>query len=267
MTTQIKEQVINRFNREALVWNDVHSGEAVDIIQWEVKKRKQFARDFIAQKFSKRPATILEVGCGAGRNLSEIVSENPLWKGVGVDNAQAMVQHCQNAYAHNPQLAFQTIDIESTVLDQTFDVILLLGVVGYFQSNAAALRNVHRMLRPGGYVIFTFGKGLGLARGFRAGTRAAIDCGRRLYHFMLRKPYAVPERSLFCSYTSSSLKRAFPQEWRIVECMNLVFGSGMLKRTSVRISRFLEPLFGRHDPFRLALTSIIVVVNQPKNGV
>jgi len=68
-----KEKVVERFNKEALVWSEVHSGEITDIIQWEVKKRKEFTRDFIGQRFHGKPAAMLESGCGAGRNLEEML--------------------------------------------------------------------------------------------------------------------------------------------------------------------------------------------------
>jgi SAM-dependent methyltransferase len=255
-----KEKVVERFNKEALIWNKVHSGEITDIIQWEVKKRKDFTRDFISRHFHGKPAAILEIGCGAGRNLEEILSEEPLWKGTGVDNASAMVDHCRKQYAGNPRMAFEILDIDSSILEQKFDVILLLGVVGYLGSNSNAFRNIQRMLKPGGYVIFTFGKGFGVARGMRAATGAM----RKILRDVRGKTGPGTGASYFRNYTLSNVKQAFPPEWRMVSHINLVFGSGILKRTSVKISQVLERMFTRHDPFRLALTSMVVAVNEAK---
>ncbi len=256
---QTKQQVVDRFNQEASVWNQVHSGEITDIIQWEVKKRKEFTRDFIRQHFQGKSAAILEIGCGAGRNLEEILSTDPQWKGTGVDNASAMVEHCRKQYANNPRVSFEVLDIDSSVLEQKFDVILLLGVVGYLGSNSNAFRNIQRMLKPGGYVIFTFGKGFGVARGLRAATGKL----RQMLH-AVRGKAGSGGSSYFRNYTLSNVKSAFPPEWRLVSHINLVFGSGILKRTSVRISRVLEKMFTRHDPMRLALTSMVVAVNEGK---
>jgi SAM-dependent methyltransferase len=256
---QTKQQVVDRFNQEASVWNQVHSGEITDIIQWEVKKRKDFTRDFIRQHFQGKPAAILEIGCGAGRNLEEILSGDSLWKGTGVDNASAMVEHCRKQYANSPRVSFEILDIDSSILEQKFDVILLLGVVGYLGSNSNAFRNIQRMLKPGGYVIFTFGKGFGVARGMRAAT------GRlRQMLNAVRGKAGSSGSSYFRNYTLSQVKRAFPPEWRLVSHINLVFGSGILKRTSVRLSRVQEKFFTRHDPLRLALTSMVVAVNEAK---
>jgi SAM-dependent methyltransferase len=265
VTQQTKQQVVDRFNQEALVWNEVHSGEISDIIQWEVKKRKEFARDFIRQRFEGKPAAILEIGCGAGRNLQEILSGNPLWKGTGVDNAAAMVEHCRTQYAGNPQVSFEILDIDSAALDQKFDVIILLGVVGYLGSNRNAFKNIQRMLKPGGYVAFTFGKGFGVARSLRAVTRFGVDALRKVFNALRRKAGPGPRISYFRNYTLSELKRAFPSDWRMVSHVNLVFGSGILKRTSVRISQVLERIFTRHDPFRLALTSMVIAINESKD--
>ena len=264
MTMQeTKKQVVERFNREgASVWNQVHTEDITDIIQWEVKKRKEFTREFIREHFQGKPAAILEIGCGAGRNLEEILSQNPLWRGTGVDNASAMIDHCRKQYENNPQMSFEMLDIDSTALNQQFDVILLLGVIGYPDSNSAAFRNIQRMLRPGGYVIFTYGRGLSVARSLRALARMGKDTVRRV----LGRAGSGARSSYFRCYTWPELKRAFPPGLRMVSHVNLVFGSGILKRTSVQISRFLERIFTRHDPFRLALTSMVVAVNEPKSN-
>jgi 2-polyprenyl-3-methyl-5-hydroxy-6-metoxy-1,4-benzoquinol methylase len=261
MTMQeTKKQVVERFNREgAAVWNQVHTGDITDIIQWEVKKRKEFAREFIREHFQDKPAAILEIGCGAGRNLEEILSQNPAWRGTGVDNASAMIEHCRKQYAANPQMSFEMLDIDSTALNQQFDVILLLGVIGYLDSNSAAFQNIQRMLRPGGYVVFTYGKGLGVARTLRAATRWVRSC-------LPGKSGGGSQSSFFRCYTLSEVARAFPPGLQMVSHVNLVFGSGILKRTSVRISQFLERIFTKHDPFRLALTSLVVAVNEPKSN-
>lgn len=255
-----KEKVVERFNKEALIWSDVHSGEITDIIQWEVKKRKDFTREFIREHFEGKPAAILEIGCGAGRNLEEILSGDSQWKGVGVDNASAMVEHCRKQYASNPRVSFEILDIDSQILEQKFDVILLLGVVGYLGSNSNAFRNIQRMLKPGGYVIFTYGKGFGVARSLRAVTGML----RRILHDLRRKTGPEIGSSYFRNYTLANVKQAFPPEWRMVSHVNLVFGSGILKRTSVQLSRVQEKFFTRHDPLRLALTSMVVAVNGAK---
>lgn len=269
MAQETKKQVVDRFNREgALIWNEVHSGDITDIIQWEVKKRKEFARDFIRQQFYGKPAAILEIGCGAGRNLEQILSENPAWRGTGVDNASAMVDHCRKQYEGNKQVSFAMLDIDSGALDQKFDVIILLGVVGYLGSNSNAFRNIQRMLRPGGYVIFTFGKGFSVARTLRATVRFCIDKARWVWgRVVQRKASAAAgsRRSFFRNYTLSEVQRAFPPEWKMVSHVNLVFGAGILKRTSVRISQLLERFFTRRDIFRLALTSMVIAVNGSKN--
>ena len=89
--SDMNQHVVERFNREADVWHQVHSNHARDIIQWEIKKRKLLARDFIHQQFRNKPAAILEVGCGAGRNLEEILNGNQNWTGKGVDVAPAVL--------------------------------------------------------------------------------------------------------------------------------------------------------------------------------
>jgi hypothetical protein len=141
-------------------------------------------------------------------------------------------------------------------------VILLLGVVGYLGSNSNAFRNIQRMLRPGGYVVFTFGKGLGVARTLRAVFGYGGNILRRLIRPNRNSGPVRP--SFFRNYTWTAIKKSFPSDWELVAYENLVFGSGILKATSVRISRFFERFFARHDIFRFALTSIVVAANKQR---
>jgi SAM-dependent methyltransferase len=261
---QTKRRVVERFDQEAEIWNEIHSGEARDIIQWEIVRRKVFAREFIRQRFHDRPAAILEVGCGAGRNLEEILSGNADWRGKGVDVAPAMIDCCRVRYQKDRQLEFEVMDIETEYLRESFDVILLLGVVGYLDSNSAAFRNIQHMLRPGGHVILTFGKAYTLSRCCRSVMRFCFRTLRSVWIRFGRRKVLFPDQSggsLFRCYTLSSVTRSFPPEWRVASKANIAFGSGILGRLSVRISQLLERAFKHVDPFRLALTSIIVAVN------
>jgi SAM-dependent methyltransferase len=253
----MNKRVVERFNREADVWDHVHSNPATDIIQWEIKKRKLLARDFIYQQFKNKPAAILEVGCGAGRNLEEIFNGNQNWTGKGVDISPAMVERCEGQYQRRAQYSFEVLDIENEYLEERFDVIVLLGVIGYLDSNGAAFRNIQRMLRPGGFVIFTFGNAPSICRSLRSGWRLIKNVSK---HILRKSPEGklVESKSLFRCYRRSEILNSIPSDWRLIDCIYLAFGVGIFGKMSVTISQIFERVFKDRDPFHLALTTFVI---------
>lgn len=256
--------VVRRFNSEVEVWDDVHSGNNGDIIQWEIRKRKALSRDFIQQRFRGRAARILEIGCGAGRNLEEIVSANGNWSGKGVDVAPAMIDACRTRYQSENRLSFEVMDIEREHLEERFDVILMLGVVGYLTNNSVAFANAQRMLRPGGFVILTFGKAPSVSRFVRSASRRCKRQIRRAASRMAQRLFRQrneSEQTLFRCFSRSEIERSFPSEWRLLALYNIAFGTGILGTTSVRISQTLERIFAGRDPMLLALTCLLIVTD------
>jgi hypothetical protein len=137
-------------------------------------------------------------------------------------------------------------------------------VVGYLKSNDLAFRNIERMLRPGGYVIFTVGKAWSVSRACRSAIRICKNVIRLTFGRRNPSPLGTAKPSLFRCYNLSEIKCSFPPAWKVISVINLAFGSGILGRTSVAASRFLERLFLRRDPLRLALTSFVITTNHPK---
>lgn len=259
-----KRLVAARFEGEADTWRQVHSKRIKDIIQLEIARRKAIAREFIQQQFGGKPISILEIGCGAGQNLEEIVYSDARRQGKGVDVAQAMIESCRAQYHSKNRISFETLDIDTGYLNGQFDVIMLLGVVGYLGSNRMAFQNIQRMLRPGGYVILTFGKKYSLARLCRSLYQRSKDLVRRAVIRIAGQPLfggRGSRENLFRCFSLSEIKRCFPPDWRLISSFNLAFGIGILPPK--RINALLERLFSRRDPLGLALSALIIALRHP----
>ncbi len=98
---------------------------------------------------------VLDLGCGTGRWAFEFA---PYCDYVlGVDFAEGMIrraqEEAQRRQMHNVE--FRVESVESFRSEETFDIIILSGVLVYFPDDALAgvLRNVAAMLNPGGVVV------------------------------------------------------------------------------------------------------------------
>jgi len=112
--------------------------------------RRRFAIEMIENKLEPG-SKILDVGCGTGHLAAELTRRG--YQTWGTDIAEAMVQY---ARAHYDPDRFQVGDIERIAFpDNTFDGIVCLGVVEYLASDDAALREMWRVLRPGGFAVIT----------------------------------------------------------------------------------------------------------------
>jgi SAM-dependent methyltransferase len=72
---------------------------------------------------------------------------------VGVDGSTEMLAHAQAA---NPGVALQRADLQKLPFpDASFDVVLSIEVLRYLPEPALALREMARVLRPGGVIVAT----------------------------------------------------------------------------------------------------------------
>jgi ubiquinone/menaquinone biosynthesis C-methylase UbiE len=100
-------------------------------------------------------ACILDVGCGPGEMVVDLMRHR--WRIWGIDIAEKMVQIAREKVARvrNPnEVHLSTGDIERLDLpDRFFDVIICSGVVEYLNDDEKWMREVNRVLKPGGVLI------------------------------------------------------------------------------------------------------------------
>jgi len=112
--------------------------------------RRRFALEMLEARVPPG-STILDIGCGTGHLAGELMRRG--YQAWGVDLSSAMVEYAREHY--NPE-QFRVGDIERIPFpDNTFDGVMCLGVMEYLEKDEPALREMWRVLKPGGRAVIT----------------------------------------------------------------------------------------------------------------
>jgi ubiquinone/menaquinone biosynthesis C-methylase UbiE len=142
-------------------------------------------------------ARVLDVGCGGGQHAVQIVQARPDLRVVGVDISSAMVKRAQ-ALARRANVSDKTSFALGDAMDlkfasDSFDAVICAGPLKQIPDKARALRECHRVLRPGGKLL-------------------AMDVNRGcsfsdVVAFVNRTPLPKPGRLLLMVYFSAYVAR------------------------------------------------------------
>ena len=96
-------------------------------------------------------ARLLDVGCGTGHHMARLAERG--YTVAGVDGSDEMLQHARTI---NPGAAIERSDVESLPFpDASFDYVICIEVLRYLPSSARCLREMARVLKPGGTCLAT----------------------------------------------------------------------------------------------------------------
>jgi SAM-dependent methyltransferase len=116
---------------------------------WYTGRRKiltSFVEDICRRVTDRRPR-ILDVGCGTGANLLML---SQYGDAQGVDVSEDALAFCRERGLENVKLgAAEKLPYD----DGTFDLVTALDVVEHLDDDLAGLREMRRVLRPGGRVL------------------------------------------------------------------------------------------------------------------
>jgi SAM-dependent methyltransferase len=116
---------------------------------WFVGRRRiieSFVRE-VCQKLKVERPRILDVGCGTGANL-ELLSQ--FGEAEGVDVSEDALSFCR---ARGLEKVRRGAAEELPYEDASFDLVTGLDVVEHLDSDVAGLKEMHRVLKPGGRIL------------------------------------------------------------------------------------------------------------------
>lgn len=105
-------------------------------------------RDLVLDLLGKGPGRVLDVGCGPGVMSGALRARG--WKFWGIDPAPAMIASCvTGSDIHLAVGAVESLPLSA----EQFDAVICMGVIERIDDDGQALREMVRVLRPGGSLI------------------------------------------------------------------------------------------------------------------
>lgn len=98
------------------------------------------------------PKKVLDVGCGTGETLSSLRSRYPKAKLNGIDYSPLAVKFAKSRGLKNIRKGDA---LSLPYADASFDAVLLLDVIEHFEKDLKLLKEIKRVLKPGGSLIIT----------------------------------------------------------------------------------------------------------------
>ena len=148
-----QDRVDRYFRREAAFWDEIYVGS--DVYALIHQQRRERALRWIDGLGLPRGARVLEVGCGAGHTAIALARRG--FDVDATDAVDAMVELAQARVSEaEPELQLRVSRADAQQLpfdDGTFDAALALGVIPWLPDPPAALRELARVVRPGGCVV------------------------------------------------------------------------------------------------------------------
>ncbi len=146
------------FETNATHWNTIYADERVDVWAQIHRDRHLMALSWVDRLALPDGARVLEVGCGAGRFAVDLARRG--LSVVAIDPAAAMVEqgrrHAKEAGLGADRLTVTLGDATALAFaDQTYDLVVALGVLPWLEDPRQALREMARVTRPGGHVLVT----------------------------------------------------------------------------------------------------------------
>jgi ubiquinone/menaquinone biosynthesis C-methylase UbiE len=144
MTTKHHENDIERFDQWASTYEN-------SWLQRAFFDRAHQATLALAAGIVHHPMSVLDVGCGTGKLLRRAHTYWPEAQLIGVDPANGMIEMAKRL---TPNATFSTGMAEALPLqDASVELALSTSSFHHWQDQAAGLREIARVLRPGGYFI------------------------------------------------------------------------------------------------------------------
>lgn len=139
------------FHSVAGYWEKLY--EESDLTSRVYQERKNVALSWIEQFSLPAGARVLDLGCGAG--YTAVALAHCGYQVYAVDSEQAMLEMTsRRAVAGGVKITTALADAHAlTFADGTFDLVLALGVVPWLHSPRNALREMRRVLKPGGFLV------------------------------------------------------------------------------------------------------------------
>lgn len=153
-----QDEVTSMFSgqKDGKLWNDHYRGNPVTFDEHLFQSRRDFTVDYVLTN-SSPDATIIDVGCGAAPVVSRLLASQRSC--IGVDYSFDMLRFSQDELRKSNRQNTALLQADCQALpfpDDHFDIIICLGVISYIEDYQLALKELYRIIKPGGRLIISF---------------------------------------------------------------------------------------------------------------
>ncbi|MVM28912.1 methyltransferase domain-containing protein [Spirosoma sp. HMF4905] len=104
-------------------------------------------------KYLKLGLTVLDVGCGSGAITRSIAEKTgPTGRVLGIDPSENLIRQADQNVGNLPGIFFQQADVYSFDTTEQFDLVTCARTLQWLAQPEAALVNMKRFVKPGGYL-------------------------------------------------------------------------------------------------------------------
>jgi len=151
-----QERTDAHFEAASAYWKDIYEFGDVDATIY--RERRSVVLGLVQKLGLSTEWPILEIGCGSG--LISVALAQAGYTVQGTDSVDAMIkltrQHAEEARVSDRVIAsIRDVHNLDSFPDNAFSLVLKIGVAPWLHSLDKAVREVTRVLRPGGYLITT----------------------------------------------------------------------------------------------------------------
>jgi ubiquinone/menaquinone biosynthesis C-methylase UbiE len=155
-TQDRKQKLVDHFfDTNATYWRDTYKQK--DILGVIYQRRQVTALKFIDSLSLSRASHILEIGSGAGLMTLSLARRGFFVE--AIDHSQAMVDLTLKSAKEEGlgnKINAHTGDVHNlTFEDDSFDLVVALGVIPWLHDSDKALDQIRRVTRPDGYAVLT----------------------------------------------------------------------------------------------------------------
>lgn len=210
------------------MWDAVDAYDGVDTdpghrARWRLEKERGQVRDFaptqaLLERLHPERGRVVEVGSGLGYLMASLKARG--WEVSGIDPARAFPAYTERVHGIETRPA--TLE-QAALPDASVDVVILLHVIEHVPDPVGLLREINRVLRPGGHVVVETPRYDTLMFRLLGHRERSLRCGGHVYFFTfdtLRKAY---EKAGFEEVATRAVGRTLSME-RFVWNVGTVLG-------------------------------------------
>ncbi|MDP8238530.1 MAG: methyltransferase domain-containing protein [Candidatus Hatepunaea meridiana] len=151
-----RESLIKQyFSSNADIWQALYSGSGFQ--SFMLQQTQRFVLELVDSLNLPDEAEVLDLGCGTGVTTFSLLELGFGIKGIDFSDRmlELAVDNCSEKGMQN-KADFRFGDAEDLeFIDNSFDLVIAVGLLEYLRWDRWALQEIHRVLKPGAHLIFT----------------------------------------------------------------------------------------------------------------